>query len=271
MIEKYINKILNCDCLEGLKIIPHSSIQLTVTSPPYQKARDYKGYKFDFHKTAKELFRVTKDGGVIAWVIGDTVENKSLTLEPFEQALYFKKECGFLVHERIIYQKKNFSHPQKNRYHTVSEDVFIFSKGPPKIFNGIFDRKNLTAGAIGNLGVNTFTERDGSKSVRKKKITAEFGKRHNVWLGNTRGQEEMCVELKHPAMMPKWLARDLILSYSNPNDIILEPLLGSGTVGQMALNNGRNFLGFESAPEYCLDAQIWFKKLCDQEIEIVKL
>lgn len=270
-MEKYINKIINSDCLEGLKVIPNNFIQLTVSSPPYQQVRDYNGYQFEFKKTAKELYRITRNGGIVAWVIGDSVENKSLTLEPFEQALYFKNECGFLVHERLIYQKRNFSHPQKNRYHTVCEDIFILSKGPPKIFNGIFDRKNLTAGAIGNLGVNTFTEKDGSKSVRKKKITAEFGKRHNVWLGNTRGQEEMCVELKHPAMMPKWLARDLILSYSNENDIVFDPLAGSGTVLQQAYKLNRKFIGGDCSHEYCQQIQDRFFKEFNQEIEIVRL
>ena len=127
----------------------------------------------------------------------------------------------------MIYKKSNFSHPEKVRYH----QVLINSYSLKRISEGIQpirDKKNATAGCVGNLGINTFTEKDGSKSVESKKVTAEFGMRLNVWEGNTRGGEVMCTVLKHPAMMPKWLARDLILSWSNPTDIILDPFAGSG-------------------------------------------
>lgn len=249
-----INQIINIDCVEGMKEIPNNTIPLTVCSPPYQNLRTYNGYKFDFFAAAQELYRITSNGGVICWIIGDSIENNSETLEPFRQAITFKS-LGFNIHDTMIYQKKNFSHPEKNRYHQIFEYVFVISKGKPKIFNPIIDRKNLTAGSIGNLGINTFTEKDGSKSFRKKQITAEFGKRYNVWLGNTRGQEEMCIELKHPGMMPKWLARDLIISFSNPNDLVFDPLVGSGTVCEEAKKLGRNYLGFDSNPEYVKLAQ----------------
>jgi site-specific DNA-methyltransferase (adenine-specific) len=245
-----LNKNYQMDCLDGMKRLEDNYIDLTVTSPPYQNLRTYNGFSFDFNQTAKELFRVTKVGGIVCWNEGDSVENGSETLVPFEHALYFKS-IGFNVHDTMIYQKKNFSHPEKNRYHSVFEYIFILSKGKPKTFNPIKDRKNLTGGAIGNLGVNTFTERDGSKSVRSKKITAEFGMRHNVWLGNTRGQEDMCVELKHPAMMPRWLSRDLILSWSNQNDIVLDPFAGSGTTLEESKKSFRQFIGFEISEKYC--------------------
>ena len=246
-----INQIINMDCLQGIKYISDKIVDLTCCSPPYQNLRTYKGYDFNFEKVALELYRVTKDGGIVCWIIGDSMENGSETLEPFKQALFFKEKCGFNVHDTMIYQKRNFSHPEKTRYHQVFEYVFIFSKGKPKTFNPIKDRKNLTAGAIGNLGINTFTEKDGSKSIREKKITQEYGMRHNIWLGNTAGQENMCVELKHPAIMPRWLARDLILSWSNERDLIFDPCLGSGTVAAEAKKLNRNYLGMEISKEYC--------------------
>ena len=155
-----------------------------------------------------------------------------------------------LTIDTMIYQKTNFSHPEKNRYHSVFEYVFILSKGAPKTFNPIMDRENITAGEIGNLGVNTFTERDGSKSVRSKKMTKEFGMRHNVWIGLTRGQEEMCQELPHPAMMPKWLVRDLIISWSNKGDIVLDPMAGSGTTPQIAKRLGRKTIAIDISEKY---------------------
>ena len=225
-------------------------VDLTVTSPPYDKQRLYNGYCFDFENTAKGLYRVTKAGGVVVWIVADGVENGSETGTSFRQALFFK-ECGFYLHDTMIYQKRNFSHPEKTRYHSVFEYMFVFSKGKPKTFNPIMDRKNLTAGEIGNKGVNTFTLRDGSKSVRTKKVTREFGMRHNIWLGNTRGQEDMCIELKHPAMMPRWIARDHILTWSNEGELVYDPFGGSGTTAEEAEKLNRKWVLSEISKEYC--------------------
>lgn len=263
-----INKIYNMDCLEGIAQIHDSSIQITCSSPPYQKVRDYHGYSFNFEKTADELYRITSDGGVVCWIIGDSVEKGSETLEPFRQALYFKS-IGFFIHDTMIYQKRNFSHPEKNRYHSVFEYVFIITKGKLKTFNPIMDRKNITAGAVGNLGINSFTEKDGSKSIRKKQITKEFGKRHNIWLGNTAGQENMCKELKHPAIAPRWLCSDLIKSFSNEGDICFDPCSGSGTSLIEASKLKRHFIGIEISKEYCLLSQEKFKEEMGVDVEIV--
>jgi DNA modification methylase len=243
-------QIINSDCLEALSKMPEASVECIVTSPPYGNLRTYGGFKWDFEVIAKELFRVLVSGGVLCWNVADQVVDGSETLTSFRQGLYFVDEVGFRMHDRMIYEKLNFSHPEKNRYHQVFEDIFILSKNAPRVFNPIKDKKNSTAGQIGNLGVNTFTEADGSKSVREKKVTAEFGMRHNVWKGKTRGQEDMCEVLPHPAMMPKWLARDLILSWSNHGDTVLDPFAGSGTTGKMALEVGRNAILIDSNPEY---------------------
>ena len=248
-----LNKIYLKDCISGMILINNNIIDLTVTSPPYDNLRTYNNtlnWNFEkFKLVSNELYRITKDGGVIVWIVNDSIINKSESGSSFKQALYFK-EIGFNLHDTMIYQKRNFSHPEKTRYHSVFEYMFVFSKGLLKTFNPIKDRKNITAGCVGNLGINTFTEKDGSKSIRKKQITKEYGMRHNVWLGNTRGQEEMCVKLNHPAMMPKWIARDHILSWSNEGDLVLDPFSGSGTVVNEALNLKRNFIGFEINEEY---------------------
>lgn len=259
-----LNKIYNENCIETMNRMSTNSIDMVITSPPYDNLRTYKNscdWSFDIFKgIANKLFTVIKDGGVIAWVVGDAVIKGSETGTSFKQALYFK-EIGFNLHDTMIYQKNNFSHPERIRYHSVFEYIFILSKGQPRVFNPIKDRKNITAGLAGSLGINTYTTQDGSKLVRDKKINSEFGMRHNVWKGKTRGQEEMCVSLKHPAMMPKWLVNDLMISWSNQNDVIYDPFVGSGTVLEIAVINKRNYIGSEIISEYCALSEENIKKI----------
>ena len=236
-------------------------VQLVVTSPPYDDLRTYGGgLSWNFQAISQLLHQRLVSGGVCCWNVNDGVVNGGESLTSARQAIYFVDNVGFRMHDTMIYQKRNFSHPEKTRYHQVFEYVFILSKGAPRVFNPIKDRPNLTAGSVGNLGVNTFTERDGSKSVRSKKVTAEFGMRHNVWLGNTRGQEDMCVKLNHPAMMPKWLARDLMRSWSNEGDTALDPFCGSGTTLVMAQSIGRRSIGIDVNEAYCEMAAIAMDK-----------
>jgi site-specific DNA-methyltransferase (adenine-specific) len=137
-----VNKIYNEDCLLTMGRMPNNFIDLVVTSPPYDNLRDYKGYEFDYKKIIKELYRIVKDGGVVVWVVGDSVVDGSETGNSFRQALYFKK-IGFRIYDTMIYEKHNFSHPESNRYHQIFEYMFVFSKGNPKTFNPIKDRKNV--------------------------------------------------------------------------------------------------------------------------------
>lgn len=238
------------------------SVHLIVTSPPYDNIRTYNGHNvWSFEDTAKQMYRVLCNGGITCWVVNDSMRDGCESLTSCKQKIFFVEQCGFRC-RTLIYQKRNFSHPNKDWYHSVFEYVFVLSKGKSRTWNPIIDRPNKTAGCVGNLGVNTFTEADGSKSVRSKKITAAVGKRHNVWLGNTRGQEDMCIELKHPAMMPKWLARDLIRSFSNPGEIVLDPMAGSGTTAMQALALGRRAISIDSNQEYvqALRIQNWNPK-----------
>ena len=248
-----INTCILGDAQEVLKTFPDNCIQLCLTSPPYDSLRSYENsldWNFDiFKNVANELYRVTKEGGVVVWVIGDSTIDGNETGTSFKQALYFK-EIGYSLLDTMIYQKKNFSHPSKNRYHQVFEYMFVFSKGKLKTFNPIKDRVNISSGKIGSLGTNTFTNKDGSKSTRRKKVVNEYGMRHNVWKMNTVGQEQMCKELCHPAMFPMKLAEDHIISWSNENDIILDPFAGSGTTLIAAKKLNRQFIGIEKVTEY---------------------
>ena len=66
-----VNKIYNESNLDTMAKMPNGFIDLTVTSPPYDNLRYYKGYSFPFEEIAKELYRITKEGGVLVWVVGD--------------------------------------------------------------------------------------------------------------------------------------------------------------------------------------------------------
>ena len=149
------------DCLDVMTSIPSASIDLTVTSPPYDNLRTYNGFTFDFEGIAQELYRVTKDGGVVVWIVGDATIKGSESGTSFRQALYFM-QCGFNLHDTMIYQKHNFSNPSNNRYHQIFEYMFILSKNKPKSFNPILDRKNIEAGKVGSWGKNTVRQKDGS-------------------------------------------------------------------------------------------------------------
>ena len=233
------------DCLEILKNIPDCSVDLTVTSPPYDNLRTYNGNidKWNFEKfkdIAKELFRVTADGGVVVWIVGDETIKGSETGSSFRQALFFK-DCGFNLHDTMIWHKISpFQH--KNRYISSFEYMFVFSKGKPKTTNIICDRKNKHGGQTihGTERRPDGTTRQLSGAKNKRKIK-EYGQRYNVWdippnKSNKTG---------HPATFPEQLANDHIISWSNDGDTVLDCFMGSGTTGKMAVLNNRHFIGIE--------------------------
>jgi DNA modification methylase len=231
-----INKIYNMNCLDGLKQLPDNFIDLTVTSPPYDNLRTYNGYSFDFENIAKELYRVTKQGGVVVWVVGDQTVNGSETGTSFRQALYFK-EVGFNLHDTMIYEKNSATYPSHNksvRYTQIYEFMFILSKGKPKTINLIIDKKNKWAGHKDFGG-------------KLKNPVPEFSPRNNIWTFTTSFNDKT----EHPAVFPEQLANDHIISWSNENDVVMDIFMGSGTTGKMAVLNNRNYIGFEISKEYC--------------------
>lgn len=241
-------KILQGDCVETMSRIPDNSIDLTVTSPPYDDLRTYNGYSFDFENTAKELYRITKDGGVVVWVVGDSTIKGSESGTSFKQALFFK-EIGFNIHDTMIWNKGSFAFPSKNCYHQVFEYMFVFSKGKPKALNFIKDRKNLYVGERGASG----RKKDGTRNTGKSNVRDEYGKRFNIWnyaIGGGHCTKDK-IAYEHPAIFPEQLAEDHILSWSNEGDMIFDPFMGSGTTGKMAVLNNRNFIGVDISEEYC--------------------
>lgn len=240
---------LKCgDCLELMKDIPNEYIDLTITSPPYDDLRDYNS-NIDFENIIKQLYRITKKGGVCVWIIGDKVENGSKTLTSYKQALLFKK-IGFNVYDVIIYEKTSPSAPHKNRYFNSFEYMFIFSKGKPKTINLLKDRKNKYANTYS--GVITKREKNGTLTTKERKLISEYGIRTNIWsyaVGNNKSTTDK-IAFKHPAIFPEKLAQDHILSWSNERDIVLDCFMGSGTAGKMCKLLNRNFIGIEIDEHY---------------------
>ena len=238
------------DCVEYMAHMPEECIDLTVTSPPYDDLRDYKGYTFNFENIAKELYRVTKQGGVIVWIVADKTKDGSETGTSFQQALYFK-EIGFRLHDTMIFAKPPCPYGSgTNRYFHAFEYMFVFSKGKPKTINLLRDRKNIHIQAS-----KRGTHRMPNGNMKKVKSIGrhkEYGRRTNIWeypVGyGSIAKDKIAHE--HPAIFPEKLAEDHILSWSNTGDLVFDPMCGSGTTGKMALKNNRHFIGVDISEEY---------------------
>lgn len=236
------------DCAKVMQTLDDGCIDLTVTSPPYDTLREYHGYVFDFEAIAQQLYRVTKPGGVVVWVVGDATINGSETGTSFRQALYFMG-LGFNLHDTMIYQMGGTGAKGSNKaYWQAFEYMFVFSKGEPNTVIRIADRKNIS---IGLLGRGRY--RAGGNDEKPHK-TNSIGIRDNIWrylVGFMDGSDKT----DHPAPFPEALARDHILSWSNRGDTVLDPMCGSGTTGKMAVKYERNFIGIDISSEYLTIAE----------------
>lgn len=256
-----VNKNYNEDCVKTLERMPDDFIDLTVTSPPYSDMRNYHGdYVFDFKKIAKELYRVTKKGGIVVWIVGDKTHKGSEELVPFHQAIYFK-EIGFKIHDTMIYQKTGLTFPFPNRYYQTFEYMFVMSKGKLKTANLLRTKTKYQKKHKESTGY-----RQPNGEIRK--ANSEVGKPTrvltNVWKTKTgfglTTKDKFAY--KHPAMFPEKLCEKHILTWSNEGDLIYDPFHGSGTTAKMCIINNRNWIGSEISEEYC--------KIIEQRIFEVK-
>lgn len=231
--------------------IDNNVIDLTLVSPPYDDLRSYtkeSAWDFNIFKLiVQELYRITKDGGVIVWVVGDATIKGNETGTSFKQALYFQ-EIGFNLHDTMIYEKHNFSMPATNRYHQMFEFMFVFVKGKLKTFNPIMDRKNKYVGQT-TWGKNQKWGKDELISWDCKEYK-EYGMRGNIWKYITTGSYPNQKKWKHPAKFPEQLAIDHILSWTNENNLVLDPMCGSGTTCKIAKQLKRNYIGIDCSEEY---------------------
>lgn len=241
-----LNNIHCIDCVLGMEKIPDNSIDLILTSPPYDSLRDYNGYTFEFEKIATQIFRITKKGGVVVWVVGDKTKNGNRSLTSFRQAIYFQ-ELGFNAHDVMIYQKKNTPFMRSNAYTNCFEFMFVFSKGSPNTFNPL-KTKTVRQGKeklVANKKTDGINNKVWGELNAEKTLT-------NIWeyavgLGGSTNDK---IAFQHTAIFPEKLAIDHILSWTNEQDIVLDPMCGSGTTCKMAKLYKRNFLGFDISEDY---------------------
>lgn len=246
-------EIYNTNCLDWMRSQPEGSVDLTVTSPPYDNIRDYKGYSFDFEPIAQELFRITKQGGTVIWNVADATVDGSETGTSMRQALYFMS-IGFRLHDTMIYLKKNPmpAAVSSKRYHQAWEYIFVLTKGAPTAFNPI-----MVKAKFGHLEANMkHRGQDGQLEYKKTKRN-EFTKVRNVFEYSVGGGHSTKDKIAygHPAIMPEQLASDMISTWSNPNALVFDPFMGSGTTLKMSKLLGRRSVGTEMSREYCELAQ----------------
>ena len=253
-----MNEIINNNCIDGMKSLEDDVIDLTVTSPPYDNLRSYNDSSSWNHETfklvANELYRVTKKGGVIVWVVGDAVVKGSETGSSFRQALYFM-DLGFRLHDTMIYEKNGSPFPARrdgNRYSQVFEYMFILSKNDkPKTANLLCDKPNRWAGYT-HFGKGSIRTKDGELVERNIKPIPEFSPRNNIWKYNTgrNYSSKDAAAFEHPAIYPEQLVKDHILTWSSEDDLVLDPFMGSGTTAVICKDNNRNYLGYELDEKY---------------------
>jgi DNA modification methylase len=256
-----LNKHYCGDSTLIMKNIPDNYIDLTLTSPPYDSLRSYNNliknditydtFSFPFIDIAKELFRITKNGGIVVWVVNDQVKKGGETGSSFRQALKFQ-EIGFKIYDTMIYHKNGAPFPESGRYSQVFEYMFVFLKGDkPNTVNLLKDKPNKWAGSS-TFGKRSSRQQDGTLKEGNSFIVSDYGYRYNVWhINNGAGyttKDKYAYE--HPGIFPESLAEDHILSWTNEKDIVLDPLVGSGTVSKMAKLNNRDFIGIDISQEY---------------------
>jgi site-specific DNA-methyltransferase (adenine-specific) len=236
----FFNKIFNEDCLQTMSRMPDETIDMVLTSPPYDDLRTYNSL-FDLDKICKELYRITKKGGVCVWVVGDKSVNGSESGTSFKQALKFM-ECGWNLHDTMIFKKKNpMPYIKKNCYTQAFEYMFVFSKGTPKTANMLTEPCDYAGVTI----TSTNTNEQSMKAKKKVYHTKDEKIRHNVFEYVLAG-----TNYGHPAIFPKQLAIDHIKSWSNEGDLIYDCFMGSGTVAVVSIPLNRNWIGSEISEQY---------------------
>ena len=248
-----LNKIYCESNLDTMARMPDNFIDLTVTSPPYDGLRDYNGYSFPFEDIAKELFRVTKQGGVVVWVVGDQTIDFCETLTSFKQSIFFVENCSFNLLDTMIYGKKSYApaYPTMKRYAQTFEYMFVFSKGKPKTFNPIQTNKQDSS-ISKNFETNGYRQKDGTMEYKRMKTDSMMKSECNVWIydvGFAKSSNDK-IAFEHPATFPEQLAADHIFTWSNEGDLIYDPFMGSGTTAKMAILNKRKWIGSEISSEY---------------------
>jgi len=247
-----LNEVYCGDCVELMKLLPDSAIELVVTSPPYDKVRDYKGnLEFDLHKTGQEIFRVLKSGGIAVMVIQDQTKNFGKSLTSFKTIIDWCDNIGFKLFETVIYRKHGSEGAWwTQRFRVDHEYMPIFLKGKkPKYFN----KEPLKIPSKHGGKVMTGSGARKTNGETGKTVTRPINLtkcRGTIWDYLMAGDKNP-LKRKHPAVFPDKIPYDFIQCFCPKDGIVLDPFAGSGSTLLMAKKLGRNFIGFDIVPEYC--------------------
>lgn len=247
-----LNTVHHCRAEALLSALDSGSIDLVVTSPPYGLMREYNGFSWNFEYIAQQTHRVLRAGGVLVWIVGDSVEKGSETFDSLKQAIYLKDTVGFNAHQTIFFHDPGTAFPDKTRYTRQVEYCFVFSKGRPRAINLITQRNKWAGDSRPEGSVKRQREKDGSYSIRGRKQVKEYGVMGNLWtMGTGYGiSHSDDYALDHPATFPEKLAERHILTWSNAGDVVMDFFNGSGTTPKMARKHGRQYLGCDISLEY---------------------
>jgi len=250
-LEKWINTVQNMDCVEGMKQLPDNSIDLVVTSPPYDGIRKYKGFNLDLSATGKELSRILKDGGIVAMVIQDQTKDFAKTLTSFKTIIDWCDNTELRLFETVIYRKHGTEGAWWTRRFRVDHEYMpIFLKGKrPQYFNKEpLKIPSKHGGKVMTGSGNRKTDGSTTKVVTRKINGMKC--RGTVWNYLMAGDKNP-LKRKHPATFPDQIPFDFVQCFCPPDGIVLDPFLGSGSTTVAAKKLKRKYLGFDTSLEYC--------------------
>ena len=247
-----LNRVYTGECVKRMKYIPNNSVDLIVTSPPYDELRDYKGNSsFDLHQVGIEVFRVLKEGGIAAMVIQDQTKNFGKSLTSFRTIIDWCDEIGFKLFETVIYRKNGSEGAWwTKRFRVDHEYMPIFLKGErPQFFNKEpLKIKSKHGGKVmkgsGSRKTNGETQETVTRAINSMKC------RGTIWNYLMAGDKNP-LKRKHPAVFPDKIPFDFIQCFCPENGIVLDPFTGSGSTLVMAQKLGRYFIGFDIEESYC--------------------
>lgn len=247
-----VNSIINGDCLDVLSHIKDEALDLVAFSPPYDSIRDYKNeWRFDYTALGQALQRVTKDGGICAVVIGDGTKDFAKSLTTARLTVDWCDNAGWRLFEQCIYFRDgNPGAWWSQRFRVDHEYILLFLKGKkPKTFDKTALMVPSKHAGKTYSGTDRLTN-GGFKQIEKGQVNPTKC-RGTVWRYATSNSEGNRVKMKHPATYPDKLVEDIILCFSKPGDLVLDPTVGSGTTCVAAAQNQRRYIGIDISEEYC--------------------
>lgn len=260
-----LDTIVCGDAVAVMQTFPSNSVDMVVTSPPYDAVRDYKGFALDLHAAGREIHRVLKDGGVAAMVIQDQTKNFGKSLTSFKTIIDWCDSFGFKLFETVIYRKYGAEGAWWNkRFRVDHEYIPVFLKGDrPQFFNKEHLKIPSKHGGKTLTGGGTRLTNGVRIATRAIKINP-MKCRGTIWDYLTAGDGSR-LKHQHPATFPNQLPYDFLKCFAPEGSVVLDPFVGSGTTTVAAKNLGHRYIGIDIAPEYCTIAEKRMKIECTPE------